>query len=68
LVPGWTSLALLIAGSSSVQLLALGVIGEYVGRIYLQTKLRPLFLIAEVDQPRFATSDPHRAPDIRSSQ
>jgi glycosyltransferase involved in cell wall biosynthesis len=46
--PGWTSLTLLIVGVSAVQLLVLGVIGEYVGRIYLQSKQRPLFLIAEL--------------------
>ena len=62
LVPGWTSLTLLIAGTSSAQLLALGVIGEYIGRIYLQTKLRPLFLIAEIDQPHVATAVEPRRP------
>jgi dolichol-phosphate mannosyltransferase len=46
--PGWTSLTLLIVGVSTVQLLVLGVIGEYVGRIYLQSKQRPLFLVAEL--------------------
>jgi glycosyltransferase involved in cell wall biosynthesis len=48
--PGWTSLTLLIVGVSAVQLLVLGVIGEYVGRIYLQSKQRPLFLIAELQR------------------
>jgi hypothetical protein len=47
-VPGWSSLTLLIVGVSAVQLLVLGVIGEYVGRIFLQSKSRPLFLIAEL--------------------
>jgi polyisoprenyl-phosphate glycosyltransferase len=46
--PGWTSLVLLIVGASAAQLTVLGVIGEYVGRIYLQSKQRPLFLIAEL--------------------
>ena len=49
-VPGWTSLTLLIVGISAVQLLVLGVIGEYVGRIYLQSKQRPLFLIADIQR------------------
>lgn len=47
-VPGWTSLMLLVVGVSAAQLLVLGVIGEYVGRIYMQSKERPLFLIAEL--------------------
>jgi glycosyltransferase involved in cell wall biosynthesis len=71
LVPGWTSLTLLLAGSSAAQLLALGIIGEYVGRIYLQTKLRPLFLIAELDQPRVGTPEKPHVPspsDRRSTQ
>ena len=46
--PGWASLTLLIVGVSAAQLLVLGIIGEYVGRIYMQSKQRPLFLIAEI--------------------
>jgi polyisoprenyl-phosphate glycosyltransferase len=48
IAPGWTSLVLLIVGAAAAQLTVLGVIGEYVGRIYLQSKQRPLFLIAEL--------------------
>jgi dolichol-phosphate mannosyltransferase len=33
---------------SSVQLLVLGLIGEYVGRIYIQSKNRPLFMISHI--------------------
>jgi len=47
-VPGWTSLTLLVVMISSVQLLVLGLIGEYVGRIYIQSKNRPLFLISHI--------------------
>ena len=56
-VPGWTSLTLLIVGVSAVQLLVLGVIGEYVGRIYLQSKQRPLFLIAELHRATRANAN-----------
>src|SRR2546423_15328403 len=45
-VPGWTSLTLLVVMISSVQLLVLGLIGEYIGRIYIQSKNRPLFVIS----------------------
>jgi dolichol-phosphate mannosyltransferase len=47
-VPGWTSLTLLVIMISSVQLLVLGLIGEYVGRIYIQSKNRPLYLISHI--------------------
>jgi dolichol-phosphate mannosyltransferase len=48
--PGWASLTLLVVATSAVQLFVLGLIGEYVGRIYIQTKQRPLYLIAEVQR------------------
>jgi glycosyltransferase involved in cell wall biosynthesis len=47
-VAGWTSTAILISLFSAVQLLCLGIIGEYVGRIFLETKGRPLFVIREI--------------------
>lgn len=47
-VPGWTSLTLLVIMISSVQLLVLGLMGEYIGRIYIQSKNRPLFLISHI--------------------
>jgi dolichol-phosphate mannosyltransferase len=47
-VVGWTSLMTVITFLSSVQLLVLGVIGEYLGRMYEQVKGRPLFIIDQV--------------------
>ncbi|MDJ0930026.1 hypothetical protein [Breoghania sp.] len=44
-VPGWTSLAALILVIGSVQLLVLGIFGEYLGRMYMETKRRPLFIV-----------------------
>jgi dolichol-phosphate mannosyltransferase len=59
-VPGWTSLTLLVVMISSVQLLVLGLIGEYVGRIYIQSKHRPLFLISHIHRrARLPGSYPH---------
>lgn len=46
-VAGWASLACLISVIGSLQLLSLGVIGEYVGKTYLETKNRPRFIVAE---------------------
>jgi dolichol-phosphate mannosyltransferase len=47
-VDGWTSLSTIILVVSSVQLLVLGCIGEYLGRLYMEAKNRPLFVIDEV--------------------
>ena len=44
-VAGWTSLVSIVCFMGGIQLLAIGVIGEYVGRIYLEAKCRPRFII-----------------------
>lgn len=46
-VQGWTTIMLLVAASSSAQLLMTGVLGEYVGRIYEEVKRRPLYTVQE---------------------
>jgi dolichol-phosphate mannosyltransferase len=45
---GWASLATIITFFASLQLICIGVIGEYIGRTYMQVKKRPLFVIREV--------------------
>ncbi|WP_026485742.1 glycosyltransferase family 2 protein [Caldanaerobius polysaccharolyticus] len=47
-VPGWTSLSISIWFIGGMQLMALGLIGEYIGKIYKEVKRRPLFLIEEI--------------------
>lgn len=47
-IPGWASLMTVSAFGTGIQLLCIGIIGEYVARIYEETKQRPLFLIDEV--------------------
>ncbi len=49
-VPGWTSTISVVVFIGSAQLLALGIIGEYVGRIYEEVKSRPLFLVDTLEQ------------------
>lgn len=46
-VEGWAFLAVSIWALGGIQLLAVGIIGEYVGKIYLETKHRPKYIIAE---------------------
>ena len=46
-VSGWASMACAIFFMGGVQLLCLGVIGEYIGKIYNETKARPRFIISE---------------------
>ena len=46
-VPGWTTVVVLVTLLSSVQLIMVGILGEYIGRIYEQVKQRPLYVVAE---------------------
>lgn len=46
-VSGWASMACIICFLGGIQLLALGVIGEYIGKTYLETKRRPRFIISK---------------------
>ena len=47
-VPGWTSLAVLTLIIGSGQFLVLGIFGEYLGRMYMETKRRPLYIVNEI--------------------
>ena len=45
--PGWPTLVIAVMFLGGMQLTALGIVGEYVGRIYMETKRRPLFVVQE---------------------
>ncbi len=47
-VAGWASLSVMIAFLSGIQLLTIGILGEYIGRIFGETKKRPLYFIDTV--------------------
>jgi polyisoprenyl-phosphate glycosyltransferase len=69
-VPGWTWLAVVVLFMGGVQMLSLGVIGSYVGRIYAEVQNRPLYLLRDdVPLPDAPRSGPrwerHAAPTAR---
>jgi polyisoprenyl-phosphate glycosyltransferase len=49
-VPGWTTLIVAVSLLGGVQLMVIGMVGEYVGRVYDEVKGRPLFLTTEGDR------------------
>ena len=53
-IPGWASTVIPIYLISGVQLLCVGIIGEYIGKIYLETKRRPRSHISQILQPNFS--------------
>ena len=48
-VHGWSSLAALILIMGSAQMMMLGIFGEYLGRLYMEAKHRPLYIVREVN-------------------
>jgi dolichol-phosphate mannosyltransferase len=47
-IQGWTSLMLVVVILGAVQMFVLGMIGEYLGRLYMESKHRPLYIVAEI--------------------
>lgn len=46
--PGWSSLFVSVWALGGLQLLSIGIVGEYIGKIYLETKARPRFIVERV--------------------
>jgi len=67
-IAGWTSTVLIVAGFAAVQLLSLGIMGEYIGRMYRQMQGRPAYFIAydslegTTDRPAPAGTTLHPEP------
>lgn len=47
---GWTSLITIILGLGGMQLLSLGILGKYVGKVFLEAKHRPIYILKETDE------------------
>ena len=45
---GWTSLMLVVVTLGAIQMFVLGLIGEYLGRLYIEAKRRPLYIVQEI--------------------
>jgi glycosyltransferase involved in cell wall biosynthesis len=68
-VQGWTSTMLVTVFLGAVQMFVLGMIGEYLGRLYVESKRRPLYLVSDVAGPVRGTAtlgyraEPRESPD-----
>ena len=49
-VAGWPSLVCIIFFLSGIQLFAIGIIGQYLAKTYLETKNRPIYIIRETEK------------------
>ncbi|HYO53240.1 glycosyltransferase family 2 protein [Archangium sp.] len=66
-LPGWASLMVGIAFLGGVQLLCLGIVGEYLGRIYDEVKARPLYLLQDFQSGPMAKEAARGAPADRTT-
>lgn len=74
-VPGWTSIVVVTALLGGIQLIVLGVIGEYIGDMHVEVKRRPLYVIGELENfaavpelpARAVVVEPRRRPAELSS-
>ena len=57
LTPGLSTTVIVVTFFSGVQLLSLGIVGEYIGRIYDEVKQRPMYIIAEKSVPQDRDAD-----------
>lgn len=49
-VSGWTSMVCIIIFLGGIQLLSIGIMGQYIAKIFLETKHRPLYIVAETSE------------------
>lgn len=65
---GWASLACIVLFMSAAQMISLGIIGEYLQRIFLEVKGRPTFLIGSIVEGKDAPPNATSAAESRSAQ
>ncbi len=57
-VPGYASLIVAVMFFGGINLLSIGVLGEYVGRIFMESKQRPLYVVRKTHEPNAAAASP----------
>lgn len=67
-IPGWTSIVVPLLLLGGVQLLALGVIGEYVAKTYLETKQRPPYFVDEIVGATIGNDSANAATDDKRTR
>ena len=63
-MPGVTTTVVAVLLLGGIQLMAIGMIGEYVGRIYDEVKRRPLYIVRERTNLVTADDEPERTPAV----
>lgn len=53
IVPGWTFIVISVLFVGGIQLIMLGVLGSYIGRIYIEAQDRPLYMIRDIQKSKF---------------
>jgi dolichol-phosphate mannosyltransferase len=62
-IPGWASLAVMVTFIGGVQLICTGILGEYLGRVFVEVQRRPLYDVARVSRPAATSDEAPSAPE-----